>query len=175
MNEQSKANSPRQKGQFRFFPSSTYKNTNHNRHGGDHHRLETWARNQKTRDLRKFLDEKKVAYEKVMVEYEKYDQQEKSLVIQIDSESAIPTNTDMLNNILELKRKIEGKSGQEIGESSFSKKLEAESKQKNIKHYNFNLFDGLGDLEEHLSYFDQLALHYEYNDLTRCRFFTATF
>lgn len=58
--------------------------------------------------------------------------------------------------------------------SPFTIRLEAEPRQKEIKHHSFNSFDGLGDPEEHLSYFDQLALHYEYNDLTRCRFFAAT-
>lgn len=53
--------------------------------------------------------------------------------------------------------------------------LKSEAKQRHIKHISLNLFDGLDDPEEHLSYFDQLALHYEYKNLTQCRFFAVTF
>lgn len=73
--------------------------------------------------------------------------------------SAQPTNADMLNTILELKRKLEGGTSSETSESPFTKRLKSEHKQRHIKHINLNLFDGLGDPEEHLSYFDQLALH----------------
>lgn len=72
-----------------------------------------------------------------------------------------------------MNRRLEGKS-EDGGESPFSVRLEAQPKETHIKHPNLNSFDGLGDPEEHLSYFDQLALHYEYTDLTRCRFFSAT-
>lgn len=129
---------------------------------------ETW----KQRDMRKMIEENKVAYEKAMAEYERHGHREKSLVPMIESSSIKPTNADMLNTILELKKRLEGESGQKVGESTFTKRLEAESKQ---KHYNFNSFDGMGDSEEHLSYFDQLDLHYKYNDLTRCHFFAANF
>ena len=56
----------------------------------------------------------------------------------------------------------------------FTKRLENERKQRHLKHPNLNSYDGLDDPEEHLSYFDQLALFYEYKDLTRCRFFAFT-
>ena len=47
-------------------------------------------------------------------------------------------------------------------------------RQKDLKHYNYDSFDGLGDPEEHINYFEQIALIYYYNDLTRCRFFAST-
>lgn len=70
---------------------------------------------------------------------------------------------------------MKGNSGQDTAKSFLFMRLEAESKKRHIKHYSFNSFDGMSDLEEHLSYFDQLALYYEYNDLTRHCFFIATF
>ncbi|XP_017221564.1 uncharacterized protein LOC135148512 [Daucus carota subsp. sativus] len=73
-----------------------------------------------------------------------------------------------------LKKCLEDGTNGEVGESPFTKRLEDEPKQRHIKHLNLNPFDGMGDPEEHLSYFNQLALHYEYRDLTKCRFFAAT-
>lgn len=67
----------------------------------------------------------------------------------------------MLNTILELKTKLKGGGNAETSESPFTKRLENEANQRHIKHIS-------------LSYFDQLALHCEYKDLTRCRFFVVT-
>ncbi|XP_074346318.1 uncharacterized protein LOC141685091 [Apium graveolens] len=67
-------------------------------------------------------------------------------------------------------------SGVEIGEilTLFSHSLEAISRQRDLKHYNFDFFDGLGDSVEHLDYFEQIAQIYYYNDLTKSRFFAST-
>lgn len=46
--------------------------------------------------------------------------------------------------------------------------------KKNLKHFNFDSFSGLGDPEEHLNYFVQNSNIYYYNDLTRCCFFAST-
>lgn len=43
--------------------------------------------------------------------------------------------------------------------------------QKNLKHFNFDTFDGMGDLVKHVNYFTKIVLIYYYNDLTKCRFF----
>ena len=80
----------------------------------------------------------------------------------------------MLNTLMALKKRLEDGTSGEIGESPFTKRLEGEPKQRHIKHLNLNSFDGMRDPEEHLSYFNQLALHYEYRDLTKCRFFATT-
>ncbi|KAL8104418.1 hypothetical protein AgCh_028578 [Apium graveolens] len=56
----------------------------------------------------------------------------------------------------------------------FSHSLEAIPRQRDLKHYNFDSFDGLGDPEEHLNYFEQIAQIYYYNDLTKSRFFAST-
>nr|XP_017221349.1 PREDICTED: uncharacterized protein LOC108198081 [Daucus carota subsp. sativus] len=79
--------------------------------------------------------------------------------------------------INELNRKIGNESGLEIGGTltPFSHSLESIPRQKGMKHYNFESFNGLGDPEEHLHYFEQIALIYYYNDLTKCRFFASTF
>ncbi|KAL8133706.1 hypothetical protein AgCh_008952 [Apium graveolens] len=83
---------------------------------------------------------------------------------------------DLKEMIYELQRKMEKESGVEVGETltPFSHSLEAIPRQKNLKHYNFNFFDGLGDPEEHLNYFEQIAQIYYYNDLTKSRFFAST-
>lgn len=83
------------------------------------------------------------------------------------------TQNELLNNIMELKRKIEGKLSMEPGESPVTQRLESESKQRHLKHPNLKSSYGIGDDEEHLSYFEQLALLYEYRDHTRCRFFAS--
>ena len=150
-------------------------NTEHKNHGGPQHGEHTWKENRRKRDLRKDIEEKRAEYEKAKEKFEKNARRvERTPEPRNDTGSIHPTNADMLNTILELKRKLEGGSGVETGESPFTKRLESEAKQRHIKHNNLSSFDGLGDPEEHLSYFDQLALHYEYKDLTRCRFFAAT-
>ena len=80
----------------------------------------------------------------------------------------------MLNTLMTLKKRLEEGTSGEVGESPFTKRLEDEPKQRHIKHLNLNSFDWMGDPEEHLSYFNKLALHYEYRDLIKCRFFAAT-
>lgn len=64
------------------------------------------------------------------------------------------TQNELLNTIMELKREIEGKSSTESGESTFTRRLESESKKRHLKHPNMNSNDGISDLEEHLSHFD---------------------
>ncbi|XP_063948108.1 uncharacterized protein LOC135152201 [Daucus carota subsp. sativus] len=88
-----------------------------------------------------------------------------------------PGQTNLRDMINELNRKMGNDSGLEIGGTltPFSHSLESIPRQKNMKHYNFESFDGLGDPEEHLHYFEQIAQIYYYNDLTKCRFFASTF
>ncbi|KAL8120547.1 hypothetical protein AgCh_017651 [Apium graveolens] len=83
---------------------------------------------------------------------------------------------DLKDMIYELQRKMDRDSGVEIGETltPFSHSLEAIPRQRDLKHYNFDSFDGLGDPEEHLNYFEQIAQIYYYNDLTKSRFFAST-
>ncbi|XP_074359720.1 uncharacterized protein LOC141699792 [Apium graveolens] len=73
---------------------------------------------------------------------------------------------DLKDMIYELQRKMDRDSGVEVGETltPFSHCLEAIPRQRNLKHYNFDSFDGLGDPEEHLNYFEQIAQIYYYND-----------
>ncbi|XP_074351977.1 uncharacterized protein LOC141691134 [Apium graveolens] len=79
---------------------------------------------------------------------------------------------DLKDMIYELQRKMDRDSGVDIGETltPFSHSLEAIPRQRNLKHYNFDSFDGLGDPEEYLNYFEQIAQIYYYNDLTKSRF-----
>ncbi|XP_074346755.1 uncharacterized protein LOC141685557 [Apium graveolens] len=79
--------------------------------------------------------------------------------------------------IYELQMKVDKDSGVEIGENltPFSNSLEAIPRQRDLKHYNFDSFDGLGDPEEHLNYFEHITQIYYYNNLTKSRFFTSTF
>lgn len=56
----------------------------------------------------------------------------------------------------------------------FSHSFKEITRQKNQKHYNFDPFDGMRDPEEHLNDFEQIAMIYHYNDLTKCRFFMPT-
>ncbi|KAL8125255.1 hypothetical protein AgCh_012802 [Apium graveolens] len=83
---------------------------------------------------------------------------------------------DLKDMIYELQRKMDRDSGVEIGETltPFSHSLEVIPRQRNLKHYNFDSFDGLGDPEEHLNYFEQIAQIYYYNDLTKSRFSAST-
>ncbi|XP_074347592.1 uncharacterized protein LOC141686456 [Apium graveolens] len=83
---------------------------------------------------------------------------------------------DLKDMIYELQRKMDRDSGVELGETltPFSHSLEVIPRQRNLKHYNFDSFDGLGDPEEHLNYFEQIAQMYYYNDLTKSRFFAST-
>ncbi|KAK1383956.1 hypothetical protein POM88_021691 [Heracleum sosnowskyi] len=83
---------------------------------------------------------------------------------------------DLMNMIHELQRKVDQDSGIDIGDTftPFSYSLEATPRQRNIKHYNFDSFNGLDDPEEHVNYFEQIAMIYYYNDLTKCRFFAST-
>ncbi|XP_063949247.1 uncharacterized protein LOC135152650 [Daucus carota subsp. sativus] len=94
-----------------------------------------------------------------------------------DDEDERPGQTNLRDMINELNRKIGNDSGLEIGGTltPFSHSLESIPRQKGMKHYNFESFNGLGDPEEHLHYFEQIALIYYYNDLTKCRFFASTF
>ncbi|KAK1353318.1 hypothetical protein POM88_052453 [Heracleum sosnowskyi] len=169
-NLQSEAQSHPRPANSVFSRLGSSQNTRHKEHGGPQHKPETWKENRKKRDLRKDIEKKKAEYERA----ERRLERDRSPEPRVETGSVQPTNADMLNTILELKRKLEGGSYAEASESPFTKRLENESKQRHIKHINLNSFDGLGDPEEHLSYFDQLALHYEYRDLTRCRFFAAT-
>ena len=81
-----------------------------------------------------------------------------------------------MDMIHELQKKVGQDSGIDIGDTltPFSYSLEATPRQKNLKHYNFDSFNGLGDPEEHVNYFEQIAMIYYYNDLTKCRFFAST-
>ncbi|KAL8114413.1 hypothetical protein AgCh_021315 [Apium graveolens] len=83
---------------------------------------------------------------------------------------------DVKDMIYELQRKMDRDSGVEVEETltPFSHSLEAIPRQRNLKHYNFDSFDGLGDPEEHLNYFEQITQIYYYNDLTKSRFFAST-
>ncbi|KAL8135945.1 hypothetical protein AgCh_010532 [Apium graveolens] len=83
---------------------------------------------------------------------------------------------DLKDMIYELQRKMEKDSGMEVGETltPFIHSLETIPRQKNLKHHNFDSFDGLGDPEEHLNYFEQIAQIYYYNNLTKSRFFAST-
>ncbi|XP_074327513.1 uncharacterized protein LOC141665429 [Apium graveolens] len=83
---------------------------------------------------------------------------------------------DLKDMIYELQRKMDIDSGVEIGETltPFSHSLEAIPRQRDLKHYNFDSFDGLGDPEEHLNYFEQISQIYYYNDLTKSRFLAST-
>ncbi|XP_074352091.1 uncharacterized protein LOC141691252 [Apium graveolens] len=80
---------------------------------------------------------------------------------------------DLKDMIYEMQRMMDKDSGMEVGET-LTPFLEAIPRQKDLKHYNFDLFDGLGNLEEHLNYFEQIAQIYYYNDLTKSRFFAST-
>lgn len=75
---------------------------------------------------------------------------------------------------MKLRRKIEGRTFNEVEEFPFTKKIEQKTKQKHIKYNNLNLYKEHGDPEEHLGYFNQLALLYEYINITRCQFFAST-
>ncbi|XP_063938044.1 uncharacterized protein LOC135147920 [Daucus carota subsp. sativus] len=88
-----------------------------------------------------------------------------------------PGQTNLRDMINELNRKIGNESGLEIGGTltPFSHSLESIPRQKGMKHYNFESFNGLGDPEEHLHYFEHIAQIYWYNDLTKCHFFASTF
>ena len=80
----------------------------------------------------------------------------------------------LVRMIQEIKNKVEGNIEIEESLTPFTAKLEALPRKKDLKHYNYDSFDGLGDPEEHINYFEQIALIYYYNDLTRCRFFAST-
>ena len=75
--------------------------------------------------------------------------------------------------IQEIKNKVEGNIEVEESLTPFMVKLESMPQKKDLKHYNYDSFDGLGDPEEHINYFEQITLIYYYNDLTRCRLFTS--
>ena len=168
---------PRREKQTRsvFSRLGSSQETHHPRHGGDHHNDATWKDNKKQRDLRRELEAKRAEYEreKRRIEEEYHEEKEKTPEPTPINEVG-SSHHELLNTLMELKRKVEGGASTEVGESPFTKRLENESKQRHLKHPNLNSYDGLGDPEEHLSYFDQLALFYEYKDLTRCRFFAST-
>ncbi|XP_074355999.1 uncharacterized protein LOC141695669 [Apium graveolens] len=83
---------------------------------------------------------------------------------------------DLKDMIYELQRKMDRDSGMEFGKTltPFSHSLEPIPRQRDLKHYNFDSFDGLGDPEEHLNYFEKITKIYYYNDLTKFRFFEST-
>ena len=58
--------------------------------------------------------------------------------------------------IQELKNKVEGNIEVEESLTPFISKLESMPRQRYLKHYNYDSFDGLGDLEEHINYFEQI-------------------
>ncbi|KAL1811101.1 hypothetical protein ACET3Z_021166 [Daucus carota] len=146
-------------------------NTNYKNHG-EQHPPETWKENRRVCDLRKEIEARQAEYEKARERLENRNREIPEG--RNDTGSIDPTNADKLNTLMELKKRIEGGASGELGESPLTKMLEDEPKQRHIKHLNLNSFDGMRDPEEHLSYFNQLALHYEYRDLTKCRFFAAT-
>ncbi|KAL8121557.1 hypothetical protein AgCh_018337 [Apium graveolens] len=80
----------------------------------------------------------------------------------------------MVRALRDLKRKVEG--DMEVGAAAtpFTRKLESTPREPDLKHFNFDSFDELADPEEHLNYFEQISNIYDYNDLTRCRFFAST-
>ncbi|KAL8134915.1 hypothetical protein AgCh_009793 [Apium graveolens] len=81
---------------------------------------------------------------------------------------------ELLQTLMELKRKVEGIFFASPGVLPFSKKLEDERRQTYLKHHNLYSYNGSEDSEERLSYFDQFSLFYGYRDLTYCRFFAST-
>ena len=130
-------------------------NTNHKNHGGQQHRPSTWKENRRIRDLKKELEAKQAEYEKARARLE--GRRTETPEVRNDTGSVNPSNADMLNTLMALKKRLEDGTSGEVGESPFSKRLEDEPKQRHIKHLNLNPFDGMGDPEEHLSYFNQLA------------------
>lgn len=50
----------------------------------------------------------------------------------------------------------------------FVRSLESIPRAEGLKHFNFDSFDGLGDPEEHLNYFEKISNIYYYNDRTKC-------
>ena len=91
-----------------------------------------------------------------------------------ESEPQKDIQDKLVRMIQELKNKVEGNIEVEESLTPFTIKLETMPRQKDLKHYNYDSFDGLGNPEEHINYFEQIALIYYYNDLTRCRFFAST-
>lgn len=87
-------------------------------------RPETWRENRRKRDLRKDIEEKKAEYERAKRHLEREGRREdKSPEPQNHMGSAQPTNGDMLNTILELKKKLKGGTNSETNESPFTKRL----------------------------------------------------
>ncbi|XP_074355835.1 uncharacterized protein LOC141695492 [Apium graveolens] len=80
----------------------------------------------------------------------------------------------MARALQDLKRKVEGDMEVGAAASPLTRKLESTPRESGLKHFNFDSFDGLADLEEHLNYFEQISNIYDYSDLTRCRFFPST-
>ncbi|XP_074328432.1 uncharacterized protein LOC141666341 [Apium graveolens] len=80
----------------------------------------------------------------------------------------------MARVLRDLKRKVEGDVEVGAATTPFTRKLESTPRESTLKHFNFDSFDGLADPEEHLNYFEQISNIYDYNDLTKCRFFAST-
>ncbi|XP_074355756.1 uncharacterized protein LOC141695408 [Apium graveolens] len=74
----------------------------------------------------------------------------------------------------DLKRKFEGSMEVGVTTTPFIRKMESSPRESGLKHFNFDFSNGLADPEEHLNYFEQISNIYDYNDLTRCRFFAST-
>ncbi|XP_074361012.1 uncharacterized protein LOC141701219 [Apium graveolens] len=80
----------------------------------------------------------------------------------------------MARALRDLKRKMEGDVEVGAAATPFTKQLESTPRESTLKHFNFDSFDGLTDPKEHLNYFEQISNIYDYNDLTKCRFFAST-
>lgn len=165
-----------QKSVFSRLGSS--QNTDNPRHEKPHHAPEVWKENRRRRELRKEIDAKKVAYAKEKKRLEDEYEQEKEKSPEPTPEGGGgglgSSQQELLHTIMELKRKVEGEIPATLGTSLFTRRLEEESKQRHLKHPNLDSYNGSGDPDEHLSYFEQISLFYEYKDLTSCRFFAST-
>ncbi|XP_074377251.1 uncharacterized protein LOC141718765 [Apium graveolens] len=56
----------------------------------------------------------------------------------------------------------------------FTRKLESTLREPSLKNFDFDYFDGLADPEGQPNYFEHISNIYDYNDLTKCRFFAST-
>lgn len=150
------------------------RNPSHSRHGGDHHREETWRHYQERHDEDKRREERNRREEERQESKSKGRKRDRDEREAPKKGATSTTRDDLLKTIDDLKKRVEGEVNPLEGSSPFTKKLEKEKKQRHLKHPNLDAYSGEGDPEDHLNQFDQLSKFYEYTNLTSCRFFATS-
>lgn len=99
---------------------------------------------------------KLIIEERIQDEEKKLQQKTKHIRIpSSDSEPGKESKQEQLAKALrDLKRKVEGDFEVGVVATPFTKSLEAIPREEGLKHFNF---EGLGDPEEHLNYFEQIS------------------